>query len=262
MKSRMLALTLAVVLAVILTVPVSANAEAGPDFTVLIDNAPGDTTVFLRTPDGVEVELNPVRRGWESCFRLYYHRLYEAVGSRYVFDSDEMEALAAQSVLHIVSPSAGLDLTVPMPEPNQMLYNHLSVMHLDPAGVTASLSTPAYMAIRNTLLVILRVSVTLITEGVIFFLMGYRMKRSWMVFLGANLITQILLNLAITGNYLAMGYWELLFVFSEILIFVGEAVVFAVLLREQKPLKGAGTAILANAVSCVCGGLLLAYLPL
>ncbi|MBQ2725069.1 MAG: hypothetical protein IJF78_05125 [Clostridia bacterium] len=263
MKNRITALCFAVLFAVLLSIPVYANAEAGPDFTVLITGAPEDLTVSLVTPDGVSVDLRPLRRGWESCFRLYYHELFEAMNgdARYSYESiAEMEKTAAKSSLHLVSAEDGIDCTVPMPAENQMRYNHLSVMKI--ADKTAVPGSSAYMVWRNVLLAALRVSVTLIAEGVIFFLMTYRTRRSWIVFAAVNLVTQIFLNVTITGNYLAMGYWEIGFFFLEGLIFLTEAVLFAALLKEHPKLRGFVTAILANAVSLVCGWALLANLPL
>lgn len=265
MKRRLSAAVFAVLFMMILTVPVYANAEAGPDFTVLITNAPEDLTLTLETPDGVSAEMRPMRRGWESCYRLYYYDLFEAMYPDVRYDSALMkntEETAAVSVLRIVSPSEGLDCTVPMPESNQTFYNHLAVLKLDPESGTASMGISSYMAIRNVLLVVLRITVTLIAEGVIFHLMSYRTRRSWLIFLIANLATQLFLNLTITGNYLAMGYWEIGFFVLEALIFLTEAVVFAAFLREQPRLRGFVTALLANAVSLFCGWALLTHLPL
>lgn len=265
MKQRLFALLAAVVLTVVMSLPVCANAAAGPDFTVLITGAPEDMTVTLVTPDGVRAEMRSLRRGWESCFRLYYDHLFEAMNgdARYTYESIAvMEKTAAQSSLHMVSESAGLDFTVPMPHANQMQYNHLAVMTLDAENSTAVTGSSSYMVWRNVLLVILRVSATLIIEGVIFFLMNYRTRRSWMVFVIVNLVTQIFLNVTLTGNYLAAGYWELGFFFLEALIFLTEAVLFACLLREHSRIRGAVTALLANAASLACGWVLLAYLPM
>lgn len=262
MKRRIVALIFAVLTAVVLTLPVFANAEAGPDFTVLTDDAPDDMTVTLVTPDGITVPLNPLRRGWESCFRLYYNDLYDAIGNGYAYRPDAMEEIAESSVLHVVSDTEKLDLTVPMPPADEMHYNHLAVLRIDRDGSTAWLSAGTYMNARNTLLVVLRVTVTLITEGIVFAVMGYRTKKSWVVFLITNLVTQTLLNLSLTGNYLAMGYWELGFHAAEVLIFIAEAAVFACLLREQSRAKGIVTALLANAASLALGWALLTYLPM
>ena len=263
MKNRIFAVLAAVVLAVVVSLPVYANAEAGPDFTVLITGAPEDLTVSLVTPDGVSAEMRSLRRGWESCFRLYYHELFEAMNgdARYSYESIAlMEKTAAQSSLHLVSAEEDIDCVLPMPEANQMRYNHLAVMKI--ADKTAVPVSSSYMVWRNVLLVSLRVSVTLITEGVIFFLMNYRTRRSWIVFAAVNLATQIFLNVTITGNYLAAGYWEMGFFFLEGLIFLTEAVLFAVLLKEHPKMRGFVTALLANAVSLACGWALLANLPL
>lgn len=265
MTKRVLSIMFAVFLTAVLVVPVFANAEAGPDFTVMITGAPEDMTITLVTPDGAEVEIRPLRRSWESCFRLYYRDIYEVMYPDGKYDPERMktvEQTAARSTLHVVSGSDGLDFTVPMPAGNQMLYNHLAVMTLDRDGNTAKLGSSAYMPVRNVLLVVLRVTVTLITEGVVLYLMGYRSRRSAVVFLLTNLVTQTFLNVTITGNYLASGYWEIGFILMEVLIFITEAIVYAVLLREKKVLHRMFTALLANGVSLVCGWCLLAYLPL
>lgn len=265
MTKHFLTMMLAVFLTAVLTVPVFANAAAGPDFTVMITGAPEDMTITLVTPDGAEVEMGPLRRGWESCFRLYYYDIYEAMYPEGQYTPERMKAAeqtTARSMLHVVSGSDGLDFTVPMPEGNQMLYNHLAVMTLDRDGNTAKLGSSAYMPLRNVLLVLIRVSVTLILEGVILHLMGYRSKRSRIVFLSVNLVTQLFLNVTITGNYLAMGYWELGFMVLEGLIFLTEGIAFALLLKEQKPSKGFFTALTANAASLLCGWVMITNLPL
>jgi len=252
-------------LALVLCVPVYANAEAGPDFTVLITGAPEDLEISLETPGGISFALHPMRRGWESCWRLYYSDLYEAMYPDARYQSDLMkktEEEAERSVLRLVSASEDFDCTVPMPEANQICYNHLAVLNPDYEAGTAFLGSSSYMVWRNVLLVVLRMSVTLIAEGVIFWLLSYRTRRSWLVFAVTNLATQLFLNITITGNYLAMGYWEIGFFVLEGLIFLTEAVVFAVLLKEGRALRGFFTAILANAVSLFCGWALLANLPL
>lgn len=265
MKHRLFAVFAAVLTLIVLTVPVYANAEAGPDFTVMITDAPEDLTVTAVTPEGVAVEMRPHRRDWESCYRLFYYHIYEAMYPDGRYAPERMQAVekaAVQSNLHMVSESAGLDFTVPMPEANQMKYNHLAVMKLDREGNTAVQVKSSYMAWRNVLLVVIRVAVTLITEGVIFTLMQYRSRHSRIVFLAVNLVTQTFLNVTITGNYLAAGYWEIGFFLMEALIFLTEGILFAALLREHRRLRGFFTALLANAVSLACGWCLIANLPL
>ena len=265
MKRRLFAVFAAVLMLIVVTVPVYANAEAGPDFTVMITDAPEDLTVTAVTPEGVAVEMRPRRRGWESCYRLFYSRIYEAMypdGRTEPERVKTMEQTVTQLTLHMASESAGLDFTVPMPGANQMKYNHLAVLTLDREGNTAVEVKSSYMVWRNVLLVVIRVAVTLITEGVVFALMNYRSQRSRIVFLAVNLVTQTLLNVTIAGNYLANGYWEIGFFLMEALIFLTEGILFAALLREHRRLRGFFTALLANAVSLACGWCLIANLPL
>ncbi len=265
MKHRIFAVLAAVLLAVVMTLPVCANAEAGPDLTVMIPNAPEDLTVTAVLPDGAAAPMHLRRRGWESCYRLYYSRIYEAMypdGRTELERVTAMEKAISQLTLRMVSRSEGLDFTIPMPGANQLMYNHLAVLTLDREGNTAAEVNSSYMVWRNVLLVVLRVTVTLITEGVIFRLMNYRTRRSWLIFGITNLATQLFLNITITGNYLAVGYWEIGFFVMEGLIFLTEGIVYAALLRERSRLCGFTAAVLANAVSLVCGWALLTGLPL
>ena len=265
MRRRLSAALAAVLMLIVVTLPVGANAEAGPDFTVMITDAPEDLVVTAVTPDGVTAQMNLLRRGWESCYRLYYSRIYKAMypdGRTEPERVKTMEQTVTQLTLHMVSRSEGLDFTIPMPGANQMRYNHLAVLTLDREGNTAVEVKSSYMVWRNVLLVAIRVAVTLITEGVILALMNYRSRRSRIVFFAVNLVTQTLLNVTIAGNYLANGYWEIGFFFMEALIFLAEGILFAVLLREHRRLRGFFTALLANAVSLACGWCLIANLPL
>ncbi len=264
MTKRLSTIVFTLLFTMLLVVPVFANAEAGPDFTVMILSAPDDTIITLITPNGVELELRPLKRGWESCFRLDYTRLYDAMYPDTLYNSERMrktENIVPDSVLRIESAVDGLSAIVPMPEDNQILYNHLAVLTLNGEnGVSMANST--YMPLRNVILVLIRVSVTLIAEGVILYLLGYRSRRSWIIFLTVNLVTQTFLNVTVTGNYLAIGYWELGFMVLETLIFLTEGIAFALLLKEHKSIRGFITAVLANTVSLLCGWFLLVNLPL
>lgn len=267
MSKRILSVLFVLLFLTVLTVPASANMEEPPFFNILVTNAPDDLTVTFITQHDVEVELRPLTRAWESYFRLYYSeipRAYKDRGFRdtsHSFIGSDGELLAA-SRLRLTSPSNGLNVTVDAPYTHMKYYNGLAKLNLDPASGTVTFDT-TYMPVRNVLLVLLRVSVTLATEGIVFYLMRYRTRRSWLVFLGANLVTQTLLNITLTG-YMPepLGYWEFGYAFGEILIFLAEAIVFALLLREQPKGKAVLTAVIANAFSLSLGIALFTYLPM
>ena len=102
---------------------------------------------------------------------------------------------------------------------------------------------------------------TLIIEGVIFWLFGFRERRSWIVFLAVNAATQLGLHL-VTGAMLAESGWHFLnyfftIILQELVIWALEAAAYAILLKEQSRGRRVGYAFAANIASFVLG-----YFPL
>ena len=102
---------------------------------------------------------------------------------------------------------------------------------------------------------------TLIIEGVIFWLFGCRERRSWLVFLAANVVTQLALHLFLSTPIVLAAqhptYYAVVFIPSEIAICAAEAIAYAVLLREKQTGARVWYAIAANLTSAVLG-----YFPL
>lgn len=115
---------------------------------------------------------------------------------------------------------------------------------------------------RSILLVGARVILTLVIEGAIFWLMGFRTKKSLMIFLSVNFITQTALNIFINSFNVASSYPIIGLVFGEFWVFIVEIIVLTVLLQEHTKVRRAGYAFFANAASLVLGGYLLTWLPL
>lgn len=102
---------------------------------------------------------------------------------------------------------------------------------------------------------------TLVIEGAILWLFGFREKRSWLVFLAVNAATQTGLHLAV-GSMLAEAGWHFLnysltILIPELVIWTAEALAYAVLLRERTRARRVGYAFAANIASFVLG-----YFPL
>lgn len=102
---------------------------------------------------------------------------------------------------------------------------------------------------------------TLVIEGVIFWLFGFREKRSWLVFLLVNAATQTGLHLAV-GSTLTQAGWHFLNYFltiliPELVIWAAEAAAYALLVSEHNRRKRIGYALAANIASFVLG-----YFPL
>ena len=102
-----------------------------------------------------------------------------------------------------------------------------------------------------------RLLLTLLLEGGVFYLFGYRRKGSWILFLVVNLLTQGALSYMMSLKIWNMGVLWLSFWAVEGYITLLEAAVYCLLLREHKNGQAVLCAICANGVSAALGGALL-----
>ncbi|MBE6614160.1 MAG: hypothetical protein E7631_02510 [Ruminococcaceae bacterium] len=244
MRRTILTFFTAVLLVLLCTLPAFANATEPPCFTILVNGAPEDLQITVVTPEGVRQELHPVKRGWESYFSFYYY-----------MDGNYLEREDVISFMLEVS-TKGENYAFEIPDDIRQ-YN--TIFHLD---LSAGTLKEAVLAGRNALLVAMRVSITLVTEGMVLWLFGYRTKRTWIVFLAVNLVTQTLLNLSVTGVIPPDGYWWFALIFGEILIFLAEATLFTLLFREKGRPLAALVSLCANGISLAAGAWILSGLPL
>lgn len=101
---------------------------------------------------------------------------------------------------------------------------------------------------------------TLLIEGTLLFSFGYRSRRSWLVFLLVNLVTQggFALYLAVTVLNHGVSGWSLLFYLPiELIITVVESLLYRRLLTERSWERAVGYAIVANVCSATVGLLLI-----
>ena len=115
---------------------------------------------------------------------------------------------------------------------------------------------------RNASLISLRLFSTLILEGFVFFLMGYRQRRTWMLFLLVNLITQGFLNILLNVGRPENFYIIFSLIVYEILIFIFEETTLLLSVKEGKKPKLFFTILLANLLSLFLGGWFIMNLPL
>ena len=97
---------------------------------------------------------------------------------------------------------------------------------------------------------------TLLIEGLLLFAFGYRSRRSWLVFLLVNLVTQggFALYLAVTVLNHGVSGWSLLFYIPiEIIITAVELLCYRRLLTEKGKGRATGYAVAANVCSAVVG---------
>ncbi len=240
---KLLYILLPLILLLSMTIPAYANAAEPPGMIVLCDDLPEDAKLTMETEDGMQVDLRHVRRNniaWESQYRLWFP-----------VDFDDWQ----HAVLRVTAGESSF--TVPLPDGTVMGYN--TVLTLDYEKQTLTLGQNFW---RQPLLTFLRITLTLLAEGLVFFLFGFREKRSWILFLALNLLTQGCLNTLINSNAFSSGYWMLMFYFMEFCIFLGETVALCLLMKEHKRWKRVICTLLANAVSLAAGILLISNLPI
>ena len=108
----------------------------------------------------------------------------------------------------------------------------------------------------------MRLSITLIVEGAILWIVGFRQKRTWLVFLIVNLVTQSMLIIPLTGYIPPNVYWMFVYYGGEVLIFAIEALVYAIAMKEERAIRRIMTAVIANAASMILGAWMLGNLPM
>lgn len=98
---------------------------------------------------------------------------------------------------------------------------------------------------------------TLLIEGAVLFLFGYRRKKSWVSFFAVNLITQGAFAAYVAANVLRSGsnawYTMLVFIPTEVVIAIVEAVLYRKLLTEHSKTRAVVYALTANACSIILG---------
>lgn len=242
-KERQIWMLLAVflLLTVILPQPASANSGPPPNLTVIVTGAPEDLVLTLET--GREAEETPYVkesvRLWERCYRIYMTEWdYDPAGSTLVVKTGDAE------YRYTVPKGAG--------------DGYEDLLMLDFAAGTLTLGQPAW---RKPLLVTMRVALTLLLEGLVFFLIGYRKPVSWVLFVVINLLTQAWLNVSIARAAFSGGYWFLLFLLMEAGILIVESIAFPLAVKEKGKGMAVFHAIAANLLSLAMGGWMLGSLP-
>ena len=131
----------------------------------------------------------------------------------------------------------------PLPTDAFRTYNNVLTLNIETQSLTVGQAP-----LRVPLLVALRILLTLLIEGVVFYLFGYRQIRSWIFFFSINIITQGGLNVMLTGPGIG-SYWVFGFIFAEIIIFTIESIAFPCFVKEFKKSRSVLYAIVSNAAS-------------
>ncbi len=254
MKRRLFA-TLACVLLCLAVLPGTASADSGPKpaVTITVVNAPAgeyylDLLITDPEPDhdNIEVadydpELIAGLKSWEG------EGWYPALVTGSYHGLPDTFRIA-------VSGPDGAQATAE-PFTRTVFYTHLTY-DWETNTITSATSPAGFYGVQflSTLVP------TLIIEGVLLWLFGFRAKRDWLVFLIVNLVTQAGLHLWIEADLVSIGdsaLQYLVLLVAEVPILVVELAAYVFLLKEHSKLRRAAYAACANVASYALG-----YFPL
>lgn len=212
------------------------NSAEPPSIVIIVPGAPKDLEISVAAGGTV---LNTRKTGYalETHFSLYSLKLNKETYT-----------------LQVKSNAKDMDYTITTAKPLER-YNNVYTLDLKQQKLSAGKSMG-----RSVLLVTLRVILTLLIEAGVYYIFGFREKRSWLIFVLINLITQGFLNIWI-NNSVPSGY-QLYFgmLFAEVQIFIVEAILFVLFLKEHKRGRKIWYALISNLVSFIAGGYLISFL--
>lgn len=236
-KRSLLFILSLIIMISILSVTVSANSAEPPSLVILVNNPPADLSIVMISNEN-KPEAVIHRVAWEGYYVFYSFDMQ--TDSEYIFkitsDGDSFECI----------------LDTPL-----LKYNN--VFTLD---ISDRVFTPGEYPFRSVFLVSTRVLLTVLLEGVIFWLFKFRQKRSWTIFLIINLVTQSVLNICLNnGNSIIPSYLILSLIFGEVFVFAVELCILPVFINEHKKSRIFICAFIANLISLIAGGYIISVLP-
>ncbi len=226
-----------ILLAMILPATALANSAEPPSLVILVKNPTDDLTIELVSNEN-RPEAVARRVAWEGYYAFY---------------SRDMKA-DDQHTFKVTTKGESFECTLDAPLKG---YNHVYTLDLANQTLTAG-----KYPLRSALLVSIRLLLTLMLEGILFWLFRFREKKSWLVFLAINLMTQGALNLWLNhGGPLMPNYLIFSLIFGEIFVFAAEMLAFPIFIKEQKKRRVLIYTFTANLVSLIAGGYIISVLP-
>jgi len=234
MKKYLLPLICYVILFIGLTIICYANAAEPPSIIIIISNPPENLSIYL---EGSRVEARMRKTAWEA---------------QYTFYSQDLQG-NGNYTLAITDGDNGYFYDIDIPVQS---YRNVFTLNLKNRTLT-----PGILPARSIILVSLRVLFTLLIEGAVFWLFGFRGKRSWILFIILNLVTQGLLNVWLDSFALTQSYLIFSLIIGEFFVFLTEIAALAVLIKEHTVFRRICHAVVANIASLIAGGFLITLLP-
>lgn len=214
-----------------------ANSAEPPSLVILINNPSEDLSIVMVSNEK-QTKARVRRVAWEGYYAFYSRDM--KAGKLYTFKVTTM----------------GENFECKLSEPLQG-YNNVFTLDVSNRKFTAG-----KYPFRWLLLVSIRLLLTLLLEGIIFWSFKFRQKRSWLMFLAINLVTQGVLNIWLnSGGSLMPSYLIFSLIIGEFFVFGAEMIAFPILIDEHKKSRILMYVFIANLISLIVGGYIISALP-
>ncbi|MGH4119514.1 hypothetical protein [Clostridium sp.] len=224
---------------IILILPTTAlaNSAEPPALVILVNNPPKDFSIVL-VSNGSQPKARVTRVAWEGYY-AFYSRDMQATGD-YTFK--------------VTTNVESFECTIEIP-----LQQYNTVFTLD---IPNRELTPGTYPLRRWILISIRLLLTLLLEGIIFWLFHFRQRRSWIIFICINLVTQGALNIWLNSEGSLMpSYLILSLILGEFFVFITEMIAFPIFIREHEKSRILAYVFIANFISLIVGGYIISILP-
>jgi len=238
LKKRVPVVLIVLILLINLASVSFGNAAEPPYIMIIVPNAPDDLDIGIGSNESF-TKAKVVDKKIEKY---------------YIFYSRDLGDIKEAPVHTLKIDANGHVYEISFDKPPQR-YQNIYTLNLESRTLNPGKSTA-----RSITLVLLRVTMTLLIEGLVFFLFGFRHRRSWLAFLIINLLTQGALNIWINGLFSVQSYWFFGLVLIEVLITIAETVAVLCTIKEHG-IRRIFFAITANFLSFAAGAYLIAVLP-
>lgn len=187
-----------------------ANGARKPGITIFANNAPSDLTIStnIKNSYGESEYFEKVKSKFGMDYYLGYSLIYDKNNIQFKFASSDKS----------------FDISVE----DKISYRSIAVLDFEKQKLNFFSRTTVAAILTS-----FNLTLTLLIEGLVFYIFGYRKKESWHIFIKTNLITQLLLNLFLfssPNDYLLM----IGFPIAEIIIFIAEGIFMSRNIMEKR----------------------------
>jgi hypothetical protein len=216
-----------------------------PAIIIIVPLAPADLKISIGSAEGKRTNYVI-----ESRFLFSYSGPIAQVfnNSPIRFSDDPIKVTTSERSFEITPP---------------MISGFSNVFTLNLDNQTLTLMNPS---LRIAVSTFFRIILTLILEGIVFYLFGFRKKWSWVLFILVNVFTQSALNIWLNMLYHPIGlgfpsYIAPTIIVGEFFVFIVELLLFSLLAREHGLKRRIIYVISANLFSLTAGFFLITMIP-